>query len=110
MIVDSSEDSSLQAPALLLDSKCCIDPKLTMLYHFIVESSALNSAKLICAQPCQNETIKPVRFRYFSRIFMTFNGIPNANHLQQSLRVDRQRSIRSLAVFWCRAYSRQSVQ
>lgn len=52
MIVDSSDDSSLQVALPLLDSKLCIDRKLTMLYHFNVESSELNSAKLICEQPC----------------------------------------------------------
>lgn len=51
IIVDSSDDSSLQAPATSMWSNSCINLKLKILYHLRVASSVLNSARLTCAQP-----------------------------------------------------------
>lgn len=51
IMVDSSDDSSLQAPTISIVSKFCIEQKLKILYHLDVGSSALNSARLTCAQP-----------------------------------------------------------
>lgn len=54
IIVDSSDDSSLHAPTISIVSKPCMERKLKILYHFVVVSSALNSARLTCAQPYSN--------------------------------------------------------